>query len=190
MPTNRRAQPEAEKRDELIHAARTLFLQDGYDTTPMNRIARQAGVTPNTIYWYFKDKDQLLLAVLNRLLQEDMERYMAEAAGSPLAEQMLWLVMRWRRISGLIATVHNRIRVSPPLDQWHTQLHQLLERLLLEQLPAPLPIASREAEIRIISFTIEGLLSHAVDMEATRQTCEVLAARCCALASGGQPPTA
>ena len=67
MPRNRRTQPEAEKRAELISTARALFLSDGYDATPMNRIAREAGVTPNTIYWYFRDKEQLLLAVLDEL---------------------------------------------------------------------------------------------------------------------------
>jgi AcrR family transcriptional regulator len=177
MPSNRRTQPQAEKRAELISAARELFLSEGYDATPMNQIARQAGVTPNTIYWYFKDKDQLLLAVLDELLQEYLAAY-AEVAQAPLADQMVWLVERLRQISGLVATVHSRIQISADIDQWHNRLHALLEQLLVAQLPAPQPSKARDAEIRIITFTLEGMISHEVDAVATRQTCEALVARC------------
>jgi AcrR family transcriptional regulator len=181
MPSNRRAQPQAEKRAELISAARDLFVQDGYDPTPMNRIAQKAGVTPNTIYWYFKDKDELLLAVLDALLQEDMAAY-DPVSQWPLADQMVWLVGRLRQTSTLMATVHSRIRVSPALNEWHDRFHALVEALLLAQLPGPLPPASRDAEIRIICFAIEGLVSHQIDPVTTRQTCEALAARCLVLA--------
>ncbi|MDX1587407.1 MAG: helix-turn-helix domain-containing protein [Oleiphilaceae bacterium] len=176
MPSNRRTQPQAEKRAELIAAARELFIGEGYDATPMNRIARQAGVTPNTIYWYFKDKDQLLLAVLDDILQEDLAAY-AEVAQAPLVDRMMWLVERLRPIRGLVVTVHNRIRVSPGIDAWHTGLHTLLEQLFTDQLPAPLPSHTRDADIRIITFTLEGMISHEVDPVATRQTCEALVAR-------------
>ncbi|MGM0563899.1 MAG: helix-turn-helix domain-containing protein [Pseudomonadota bacterium] len=179
MPSNRRAQPQAEKRAELIAAARELFLEEGYDATPMNRIARQAGVTPNTIYWYFKDKDQLLLAVLDELLQENLAAYMS-VVQDPLTDQLVWLVGRLRPISGLVATVHNRIRVSEDIDQWHTNFHNMLEQLLATQLPAHQAADTRDADIRIITFTLEGLISHEVDSVATRQTCEALVARCTA----------
>lgn len=180
MPSNRRTQPQAEKRAELLSAARELFVAEGYDATPMNRIARQAGVTPNTIYWYFKDKDQLLLAVLDELLQEDLAAYV-QVAQAPLADQMIWLVERLRQVSRLVVTVHSRVRISADIDQWHTQFHSLLERLFAAQLPVPLPDDTRDAEIRIITFTLEGLISHEVDPVATRQTCEALVARCLAL---------
>lgn len=176
MPSNRRTQPTAEKRAELIHAARTLFVQAGFDATPMNRIARQAGVTPNTIYWYFKDKDELLLAVLDQLLHEYLADYL-RVAQAPLAEQLFWLVERLRPVSSLMATVHARIRLSPALDDWHDRLHMLMEQILLAQLPVPLPEAGRAAEISIVSYTIEGLVSHPIDAGLSRQTCEALARR-------------
>lgn len=181
MPSNRRAQPQAEKRAALIQAARDLFVQDGYDATPMNRIAQAGGVTPNTIYWYFKDKDELLLAVLDTVLQEDLAAY-RPIRQRPLADQMAWLVERLRLTRTLMTTVHSRIRVSPPLKEWHDRFHTLVEALLLAQLPGPLPPAVRAAEIRIISFTLEGLVSHDIDPDATRTTCEVLAQRCQTLA--------
>ena len=61
MARNKRLQDREEKQKEIMSAARTLFLNEGYEATSMSRIANIAGVAPNTIYWYFKDKDELLV---------------------------------------------------------------------------------------------------------------------------------
>lgn len=64
----------------------------------MSRIAKHAGVTPNTIYWYFDDKDSLLVAVLDQLLSEHLTQYQA-IASAPLAEQLYWVVGSLRGVS-------------------------------------------------------------------------------------------
>ena len=63
------------KREEIINAARLLILSEGYEATGMTRIAQQAGVAPNTLYWYFKDKDELLLVILDELVNEALHEY-------------------------------------------------------------------------------------------------------------------
>lgn len=178
MPSNRRAQPEAEKRAELISAARTLFQRDGYDTTPMNRIAQTAQVTPNTIYWYFRDKEQLLIAVLDELLQEHLQAYAAVAQAAP-AKQLEWLVERLREVSGLVATVHSRSRESPALEQWHNRFHRIFESLFTARLPLPssLSAAQRAAEMRVFAYSIEGMIFHVLEAEEIQQTCAALVAR-------------
>ena len=77
MALNRLAESEAVTRAELIKAARQLFISDGYDATQMTKIAVSAGVGPNAIYWYFADKDALLLAVLNEVLVEGLKEHEA-----------------------------------------------------------------------------------------------------------------
>lgn len=176
MPSNRRAQPEAEKRAELIAAARDLFLRDGYEATPINRIAQAAGVTNNTIYWYFKDKEQLLIAVLDELLQRDVAEY-KEKLGLPFAEQLLWIVGRLRQISVLVTLVHSRIQSSPALDEWHTRLHLLFSSFIDVQFPTNLSTAERDAEMRVLAYTLEGMVAHELDESMTKQTCNALAAR-------------
>lgn len=176
MPSNKRAEPEAEKRAQLIAAARELFVRDGYESTPMGRIAQSAGVTPNTIYWYFEDKDELLLAVLDELFRENLAEFRG-VAGKPLSEQLLWLVQKLRGFSRLISTVHGRVRESKALDQWHSQFHNTVEQLFGMQLPRQMTKASIATEVRIAAFTIEGLVTHAIDEGAVRLTCEALASR-------------
>ncbi|MFA9269538.1 MAG: TetR/AcrR family transcriptional regulator [Baekduiaceae bacterium] len=169
MPRNRRPQPKAEKRAELVSAARQLFLEDGYDATSISRVAKAASVAPNTIYWYFDDKDTLLCAVLDELLAEDLAAY-TDVAGAPLNEQALWLVGRLRRVRGLMATVHARVAVSPVVADWHDRFHAMVDQVLAQQLGAPVP----DAASAIASFAVEGLVTHDVDDERAREVCDAL----------------
>jgi len=54
-----------EKKAEIIAAARMLFLEIGYDATSMSKLAATAKITPNKIYWYFKEKDEVLTKVIS-----------------------------------------------------------------------------------------------------------------------------
>jgi AcrR family transcriptional regulator len=51
-----------DKRQRILQAARKRFRHYGVKKTTMQEIARDAGVAVGTLYLYFKDKDDLLLA--------------------------------------------------------------------------------------------------------------------------------
>lgn len=59
-------------RKQLIEAARTLFVRNGYDDTTMIQIAEEAGKGRRTLYYYFPSKRAMLRAVveeeLNRIV--------------------------------------------------------------------------------------------------------------------------
>jgi TetR/AcrR family transcriptional repressor of mexJK operon len=54
----------AKKRADILAAARTLFLEDGFDRTSVDAISALANVSKRTVYDYFGDKKTLLIAVL------------------------------------------------------------------------------------------------------------------------------
>ena len=61
MALNSRRQLEKENlRQEILDAARELFVAEGYDSVSMRKIADRIGYSPTTIYLYFKDKSELL----------------------------------------------------------------------------------------------------------------------------------
>ncbi|MEZ0578372.1 TetR/AcrR family transcriptional regulator [Nocardioides sp. MH1] len=168
MPANRPGQDREEKRLELITAARRLFIEDGYEATPMSALAKAAGVAGNTIYWYFGDKDDVLVAVLDAVLGDAMADYQRVAA-QPLEEQLLWVVDTLQQMRRLVATVHSRAARSPAVDEWHTGFHLMAESLFrsaLEQ--AGLTGPDVDSVVKIGVFTVEGMLSHDLD-EADRQ---------------------
>lgn len=185
MPKNRRPQSRDEKRAELVAAAAALFLECGYERTTIGKIAQAAGVAPNTIYWYFEDKDALLVATADGFLQTALADY-AEVVGRPLEEQLAWLVDRLRPFKELVSTIHQRAGQSEHVAEWHLGFHTAVERLFESQLPAPLDPATREADVTIIAFTLEGIVTHGVGQEASRAVYKALVERL-ALASSGGP---
>jgi len=68
---------EAARSDILIAAATRVFLRDGYGSSSIDKVAGEAGVSTRTIYERFKNKGDLLGAVINRLVERDMETVLA-----------------------------------------------------------------------------------------------------------------
>jgi len=62
------------RRAEIVRAAATVLGRQGSADTSMKEIAREAGVAPGLLHYYFESKDELLLAVAGEL-----DRQMSEA---------------------------------------------------------------------------------------------------------------
>lgn len=56
----------AATRVRLVEAARVLFWDKGFETTSLSDVARRAKANPGSLYYFFKTKEELLLAVLDR----------------------------------------------------------------------------------------------------------------------------
>ncbi|MBA56971.1 MAG: TetR family transcriptional regulator [Pseudomonadales bacterium] len=176
MARIKREQDRDEKRDEIVAVARVLFIEEGYEATSISRLASTAGVAPNTIYWYFKDKDEVLVAVLDAELSARMSEYLALPAMSP-AERLLWVANNLERVSRLVGTVHSRLAQSPVINTWHERFHALSEEMLrLELQQAGIAPNKIEALVKISVFTIEGLLAHPLPEEQKRAICNALVA--------------
>jgi AcrR family transcriptional regulator len=188
MPKNRRPQPHDEKRAELVAAAAALFLTHGYDKTSIGKIAQAAGVAPNTIYWYFDDKDALLVATADGFLASALSDY-ASVMERSLVDQMAWLVDRLRPFKDLMSTIHQRASQSEHVATWHTDFHATVEQLFEAQLPAPLDPATREADVTIVAFTLEGIVTHDVGPQVSRAVYEALVDRAMAASGGPQRET-
>jgi TetR/AcrR family fatty acid metabolism transcriptional regulator len=57
----------AARRTQILDAAITVFSEKGFHRATIKEIARVAGIADGTIYTYFASKDEILLAVLDRL---------------------------------------------------------------------------------------------------------------------------
>ncbi|XID74343.1 TetR/AcrR family transcriptional regulator [Alkanindiges sp. WGS2144] len=174
MARNKRLQDREEKQKEIISAARTLFLHEGYDATSMSNIANIAGVAPNTIYWYFKDKDELLINILNAELTDRFSGYI-QLQTKGTVERLLWVIDQFRLVKQLVTTVHARLHLSPQINAWHERFHMLVENLLRQELQRSGVEAQRiEARVKVAIFTVEGLLAHELTDEEKHAICNEL----------------
>ena len=76
----RRAREKEALRQSILRAAGEVFLERGYDGLSMRQVAERIGYTATTIYLYFKNKDDLLFALLNEGYAELGQRLAASAA--------------------------------------------------------------------------------------------------------------
>ena len=64
-PRKRRANGE-ESRRKILDAAVEVASERGYDGTSIALVSKKCGLPASSIYWHFKDKDDLIAAVIER----------------------------------------------------------------------------------------------------------------------------
>ncbi|MDH4274960.1 MAG: TetR/AcrR family transcriptional regulator [Gammaproteobacteria bacterium] len=74
------------KQTAIVEAAQILFLQNGYAATHMDTVAIYAGVTKQTVYRYFPTKEELFVAVMERVRDVPLASY--RFADGTLAEEL------------------------------------------------------------------------------------------------------
>ncbi|MDJ0879185.1 MAG: TetR/AcrR family transcriptional regulator [Halieaceae bacterium] len=89
MTTAKAAYHHGDLRTALIEAALAIIDELGPQGLTIRKVAHRAGVSHAAPYRHFPDKDDLILAVVERgfeLLDEEMERARSEAGSDPLAQ--------------------------------------------------------------------------------------------------------
>jgi AcrR family transcriptional regulator len=81
-----------DSRDMILKAATTLFANRGFHETSMSEVARAARVSKALIFWHFKTKEELFLAVLGRLLEPYVIDFAEEAGALDEKTQILKLL--------------------------------------------------------------------------------------------------
>lgn len=74
LPRLPRQERSRKKRDELLNAAAQVFAERGYSATTTDAIADVAGVSIGTLYNYFRNKRQILLALIVTRCDDIFER--------------------------------------------------------------------------------------------------------------------
>jgi AcrR family transcriptional regulator len=70
LPTGRVARKQERKREALVQAGYRVMAAKGIDSATMQEIADLADVGAGTVYSYFKSKDDLAIAVLERVMHD------------------------------------------------------------------------------------------------------------------------
>jgi len=88
MPRSSR-EKSSETRSNIIEAAYRLFVDNGYNATPMREISQQAGVTVGAIYNHFETKEDIWIEVLKtKHPYHEILPLLSEAKGEKMAEMV------------------------------------------------------------------------------------------------------
>lgn len=84
-----REQAKQETREALLQAGIRMFSEQGVDLPSLDAICAEAGFTRGAFYVHFKDRDDFLMAVVDRVLNDFVDRVISTDQGSnDLADTM------------------------------------------------------------------------------------------------------
>src|SRR3989442_13113557 len=122
----------ADTRAKILHAAFTVLSRQGYENSSIKEIAEEAGVAQGLVHYYFKSKQQLVLAVLAEVCRE-MEYWSEQgAAGAQAAYEKCKNMLKGSSgthalyIQLIAAALHDKELAPgglafPPPDRTHTE---------------------------------------------------------------------
>ncbi len=90
------------RRTEIVDAAARVFSRKGFSGARMDDIVREAGLSKGLLYWYFKGKDAIIAAIMERLFRSEVDRVRALASAPGTSRQ---------RLLGLAESVIREIRL-------------------------------------------------------------------------------
>ena len=147
-------------RERLVVAAVDLFTEQGYDATTVAEIAERAGVTKSTLFRYFPDKREILVAG-----QETLSRLMSEgiAEAPPGATPLEAVVVGLERVSAAMGQMNRDL--GPRMKAAIAASSELQERDALKSVGlvaamtaaliargVPDPTAHLAAELGLLAF--------------------------------------
>jgi AcrR family transcriptional regulator len=89
-----------DRREEIYEKAMELFIAEGYDQTPLSRIAKALGLAKAGLYHYFASKEELLFFIHERNLKRDLIPIIESAEKIEDPEKRLsYLIMEYTKAS-------------------------------------------------------------------------------------------
>src|ERR1700748_1664973 len=105
--------------ERIIEGSLELFLKAGIKSVTMDDIAKHLGMSKKTIYQFFKDKNELVLALVKRKLQDDEDQMCAIIEqSSNVIEEMINMMKCSEEIFSRInpIVIHDMQKYHP--DAW------------------------------------------------------------------------
>jgi AcrR family transcriptional regulator len=133
----------AERPDELLDAALSLFVEKGYAATRIDEVARRAGVSKGTLYLYYASKEELLREVIRSRLSTPIAvafETVAAHTGST-AELMTDVIAPWwaevigSDASGVFKLIITEVRNFPEIADFYNREvvepgHRLMDQVI------------------------------------------------------------
>ena len=158
------------KREEIIEAAARLFMQRGYEATSVRDLARAAGVSQATLYYYIGSKPQVLVALHNSYIDGLLQRLSAVLrADWPAAAKLrdfisITMDSLEHNRTRMAAFMRERRSLSPEAAaeiqvKWD-QVDRILEQILQEGIESG---AFRRAPVKSARLAVLGMIAWGVE---------------------------
>lgn len=138
----------SKKQEAILNKGRELFWKHGIKRVSVEEICEKAGASKMTFYKYFDNKNDLVKAVMNRVMEESISRFgevlEADTSYSEKAKKMMVLKMEGtENISKEFMTDYYSLNDPALLEFLHIKTNQLINSFMDSIL-----IAQEKGEVR------------------------------------------
>lgn len=84
-----------ERKSEILDAAEQLFTTKGYSATTITDILTKVGIAKGTFYYYFKSKEEVMDAIVMRVIEDDVAqaKLIASDTSKTPTEKLFFILM-------------------------------------------------------------------------------------------------
>lgn len=162
MAKNRISKEPETRKNEIIDAAEDLFLTRGFEETTVSDIVNKVGVAQGLFYYYFKSKDE----ILNAVVEKYAEGAIAELSRVSNDDRLNAIQKLQAIIEVMFSIMAQKEKVALYLHQKHNELlHYRLGQKFMD----------RTISI-LLAIIDQGVRENVLDVEYPRETTEILLA--------------
>ena len=166
------AEREEAVRRRIIRAAAEIYREHGYERAGMADIARRLGMTAPALYWYFRSKEEILVAFLEHTVA-DLIGFVRSLLHSSDPKQRLWEFMYayvlWQLQQQELSVAYERIyalgHLRNSLPEKQRQRIMSLEQDfygMCRDLIAAIQGRERKAAVAPVAFAVIGMVEHLI----------------------------
>jgi TetR/AcrR family transcriptional repressor of bet genes len=159
--------PEESRREQIVQAAFQVATREGLEQLTIRLVAAEAGLSTGLVFFHFKSKEALLLALLDWLLDSLFETWDVPENLPPAERLLAWLQLDLQDLSDLSHDEQGYGRLKLFLSYWMLAAHdpiiaehmkEALERSRQTLLPIVQAVIGSESA-RFRQVTPEGLVT-------------------------------
>jgi AcrR family transcriptional regulator len=165
-PQGLRERKRRETSERIIEKGLKLFVKNGYEATTLDAIAAAAGISRRTFFYYFKSKEDILLAARDSGFREALRPAMLDEPPdqAPLDAVQKCLIKLASRYETKESVVFDRLMQSTEaLRARKEAVFVETEQILLEAMCELWPAPGRRDGLRLVAMVAMGTLRLALD---------------------------
>ena len=131
-----------ERREQILNAAEKVFNRLGFNKARMDDIVVESGLSKGALYWYYKSKDAIILALLDRVFVGEIAQFdkLVDAEGSAserleqlmrtIAQEMASLKRLMPLMFEFVALAARQKSVRETLGGYYRRYHRIISEII------------------------------------------------------------
>jgi AcrR family transcriptional regulator len=108
---------EQQRKKQILDAAERVFSEHGFDKARMDDIVQESGLSKGALYWYYKSKNAIIRALLDRVFISEMQEtgdlvHMDASASDRLKIFVQFAVREYKRFEKLLPLAYEFIALA------------------------------------------------------------------------------